>query len=189
MLTPAFTGPLAYLAVLVAAVVEGEVLFVTAAALVAQGHLNPVGVAIAGAVGAAMGDQGWFYIFRGRLRRWMERYPRLRRRAMPLVARVRRHDILTVLAVRFSPGLRIALAVACAYADVGAWKFSILNSLTAVAWSVGLLSLVAWVGPRWLPGFGISGWWSALIPAVLIVILSRGFGRFERHELERTDEA
>jgi membrane protein DedA with SNARE-associated domain len=178
-----FAGPFAYLAVLVAAIVEGEVLFVTAATLVSQGHLNPVGVAVAGALGATIGDQGWFYLFRGRLRRWLERYPQLRRRAMPLVKKVRRHDSLTVLAIRFSPGIRIALSVACAYADVAAWKFSILSTVTACVWSVGLLTLVAWVGPRFLPGVGISGWWSALVPAILIVILARGLGKVERDEL------
>jgi membrane-associated protein len=178
-----FTGPFAYLAVLVAAIVEGEVLFVTAAALVSQGHLNPIGVAVAGALGATLGDQGWFYLFRGRLRGWLERYPKLRRRALPLVTRVRRHDSLTVVAIRFSPGLRIALSVACAYAEVSAWKFSILSTLTACIWAVGLLSLVAWAGPRFLPGVGISGWWSALVPALLIVILARGLGKIERHEL------
>lgn len=168
---PDVAGPAAYIAVLVAAIVEGEVVFVIAAALVSQGRLNPIGVAAAGAAGAAIGDQFYFYVFRGRLRSWLDRYPAIARRGQALVARVQRHDTLTVLAIRFSPGLRIALSAACAYAGVPPLKFSLLNGLASVAWSAGLLAIVAWLGPKWLPGVGLSGWWTAIVPAILIVVL------------------
>jgi len=60
-------GPLAYAAVYVAAMVEGEIVFVAAAVLVAAGKLNPLAVVIVGALGAATGDQLWFYALRGRV--------------------------------------------------------------------------------------------------------------------------
>ena len=63
-----------YVAILLAAVVEGEVAYVAAATLVGQGHLNPLGVLLAGTAGAALGDQLYFYLLRGRLRRWLDRY-------------------------------------------------------------------------------------------------------------------
>ena len=63
-----------------------------ASALVAQGQLNPIGVIAAGATGAAIGDQFYFYLLRRRLPRWMGRFPRLARRAEPLVGRVRKHQ-------------------------------------------------------------------------------------------------
>jgi len=78
----------------------------------------------------------------------------------------------------------IALAAACAYADVPALKFSLLDSISSVIWATGLLVLVAYAGPSWLPGVGISGWWSALIPAVLIVIIARTLGRAEKHTVD-----
>jgi hypothetical protein len=52
-------------------------------------------------------------------------------------------------------------------------KFSALNGLTSIVWAAGLLALVAWVGPAILPRLGISGWWSALIPALFVVIAFR----------------
>jgi len=52
-----------YYGVLVAAIVEGEVTYIAAAALVAQGQLHPLGVLISGALGAAIGDQIFFYVF------------------------------------------------------------------------------------------------------------------------------
>jgi membrane protein DedA with SNARE-associated domain len=172
-------GPLVYLGILVGAVVEGEVAYVLAAALVGQGHLNPVGVVMAGMAGASLGDQFYFYLLRGRLRRWLDRYEWIARRGLTLVRHVRRHEVAMVLMIRFAPGLRIALAAACAYAGVAPLRFSLLNTLASGAWAIGLLVLIAWVGPAYLPALGISGWWSALVPALIIVIAFRVLGRLE----------
>ena len=182
MQLPITGGPLAYLFILFAAFFEGEIVFVTAALLVSQGRLHPVGVLIAGALGAAIGDQFYFYALRGRLHRWVERFPNIARRGHYLVQRVRQHETFTVLILRFSPGLRIALAAACAYADVPPLKFSVLDLISSFVWAGSLLALVAYAGPRWLPGLGISEWWSALIPAIAIVIVAILVRRAERKE-------
>jgi membrane protein DedA with SNARE-associated domain len=176
-------GPLVYLGIMIATAVEGEVTYVLAAALVGQGHLNPVGVMMAGSAGASLGDQFYFYLLRGRLHRWLDRYDWMARRGHTFVRQVRRHETPMVLLIRFAPGLRIALAAACAYAGVGAVRFSVLNVVSSVTWAVGLLVLIAWAGPMYLPALGISGWWSALVPALLIVVAFRVVGRFERHAL------
>jgi membrane protein DedA with SNARE-associated domain len=176
-------GPLAYLIIMVAAILEGEVVFVGASMLVSQGRLNPLGVLAAGAMGAAIGDQFYFYALRGRLHRWVERFPNIARRGHILIKRVRAHETVAVLMLRFSPGLRIGLAAACAYANVPALKFSVLDSISSVLWAASLLALVGYAGPRWLPGAGISGWWSALIPAVIIILVVMFTRRVERREV------
>ena len=84
---------------------------------------------------------------------------------------VRRHDTLMVLAIRFAPGLRIALAAACAYAGVPALKLSLLNALSSLVWATTLLTLVAYLGPAVSTRLGISGWWGALASAGLILAL------------------
>src|SRR3954465_12755994 len=140
MLTDSLGGSsLPYLGVLLAAIVEGEIAYIAASTLVAQGQLDAVGVLVSGAIGAAIGDQAYFYVFRGRLPRWMARYPSLQLKAAPLLARVRRHESPMVLLIRFAPGLRIALAAACAWVDVSPWKFSVLNLLSAFVWAVIML--------------------------------------------------
>lgn len=172
MLTPlSAAGALPYLGVLVAAIVEGEIAYIAASTLVAQGQLNAAGVLVAGAFGAAIGDQAYFYVFRGRLPRWMARYPSLQQKAAPLLDRVRRHQSLMVLLIRFAPGLRIALAAACAWVDVSPWKFSLLNLLSAFAWAVTMLVLVAWFGATSLAAFGLAGWKGALIVGLVLIAL------------------
>jgi len=184
MTLPDTHGPVLYLAIMMAAIVEGEVTFVAASTLVGRGLLDPLGVVLAGATGAALGDQAYFYLLRGRLRRWLDRIPPLARRREWLVGRVRRHEIPMVFAIRFAPGLRIALAAACAYAGVSPLRFSFWNAISSLCWATPILVLIAWAGPSFLPRLGISGWWSAVVPAAVILAVSMLISRSERRRLE-----
>lgn len=174
-----------YAGVTVAAIVEGEIAYIGAAVLVAHGQLHPVGVVLSGALGAAIGDQAYFYVFRGRLPRWLARYPSLQQKTAPLVERVRRHDTLMVLLIRFAPGLRIAIAAACAWVDVRPLKFSVLNLLSALVWAVALLALVGWVGPTYLAQFGLTGWKGALAIGLAVFGVLKVFGWYERRAMAR----
>jgi undecaprenyl-diphosphatase len=176
-----------YAGVLLAAIIEGEVTYIAAAALVAQGQLNPLAVLVCGALGAAIGDQAFFYVFRGRLPLWIARYPSLQTKAAPLVSRVRRHAALMVLMIRFAPGLRIAIAAACAWVDMPARTFSLLNLLSAFVWAFLLLAVVGWLGPAWLGPLGLGGWKGALVLGVIAFVLLKMLGGYERRVLDRPD--
>ena len=144
-------GHFAYLAIYLAAIIEGEVVFVAASVLVASGQLHYLAVLVAGALGAATGDQLYFYSLRGRLESWLSRWARLAARHDSIVARVQRHQAWMVLAIRFAPGLRIAIAAACAYAKVPPLRFSLLNLASAFVWATLLLALL-------LRGCGVVAW-------------------------------
>jgi membrane protein DedA with SNARE-associated domain len=187
-MTEALAGPLPYLGILLAAIVEGEVTYVAASALVAHGQLHAIGVIAAGATGASIGDQIYFYALRGRLSRLVNRFPKVARRAEALIGRVRRHQAAMVLLIRFAPGLRIALAAACAYVEVNPLMFSALNFVTAVLWAVALLVVIAWAGPAYLSPLGLSGWKAAVATGIVIVIIFRLLGRFERRAMSSPRE-
>jgi membrane protein DedA with SNARE-associated domain len=160
-------GPLVYLGIGVAAAVEGEVAFVAASTLVATGSLDAMSVLLVGALGAAIGDQFYFYAFRGRLQEWVCRWRPIAVRQACIVARVRRHQNLMALACRFSPGLRIAIAAACAFSAMPAWRFSLLDSIGALIWAALLLALIARAGPAGLGHLGVSGPWAIALSAML----------------------
>jgi membrane protein DedA with SNARE-associated domain len=189
MLTPnlvnmaARSSLLPYFGILLAAIVEGEVVYIAAAALVAQGQLNPAGVLVAGTVGAAIGDQTFFYLFRRRLPRWVARYPSLEQKTAPLIDRVRRHAGLMVLLIRFAPGLRVALAAACAWVDVPALKFSVLSLFSALIWATALLVIVGSLGPAYLTRYGLAGWKGALLVGVVVFALLKVLGWYERRTM------
>ena len=167
-----FTGPLAYAAIFVSAIVEGEVVFITAAVLVAAGKLDALGVMLFGAFGAATGDQLVFYALRGRIAGWLTRYRVVSARHTSIVARVKRHQSLMILAIRFAPGLRIAITAACAYGKISPIRFTTLNLVAAFIWAAVLLTLVSRVGPGGLQYIGISGIWGSIIAGALLLVFA-----------------
>ena len=182
-----WSGGLAYLIVYVAAILEGEVVFITAAVAVSQGRLDGRLVFLAAALGGFSGDQFFYYIIRGalhgHLRRWLARFPALASRHQAIVERVRRHQTIMVLACRFMPGLRVAIPAACAYARVPAWLFSLADAVSAFAWAAVIMTVVAWGGPAVLERVGLRGWWSALVPAAMLLLFVWWLGR-ETHKLD-----
>jgi len=186
-LAPAdWPGGLAYLVVFLAALVEGEIVFIAAATLAGQGSLDPFGVIAAGTLGAAAGDQIPFYLLRYRVRSWMDRLPVMRSVSATLVSAVTRRRALLAFSIRFAPGLRIAIAVACAYAGVPPLIFSSCSILGAVVWSASIMMVVGWLGPQWLSRLGVSGWWTALVPAVALVLMLKAVGWRGRKSVEES---
>lgn len=161
-----------YPAIALAAAVEGEIVFVGAAALVGTGDLSAGAVALAGTVGAALGD--WFHYFavRGRVAGWV-------RDGLPLAGQdalgwIRRHHTMAVAAIRFVPGFRIALTVLCAAAGVSPLRFCAVNAITAAIWAVAVLQAVAYGGPRLLTATGLSPVSATLVSALAALGLIAG---------------
>jgi membrane protein DedA with SNARE-associated domain len=175
-----WSGPLAYLAVFVATVVEGEVVFVAASVLVHAGRLNGAGVFTAAALGGSLGDQAYFYALRGRLRRWLQRFPWLAARGEAVIGHVRAHGSAAALLCRFLPGLRVAIPAACAWAEVPAVTFTTLSLVSSLAWAAVVMALVAWLGPASLEELGAHGWWVPLLPAAVVLAGSVWLGRRTR---------
>jgi membrane-associated protein len=186
-LTPAdWPGGLAYLVVFVAAVIEGEVVFIAAATLAGQGSLNALGVVAAGTLGAAAGDQIPFYLLRYHVRSWLDRLPAVRRVSGRLVQAVSRRRALLSFLIRFAPGLRIAIASACAYAEVPPLIFSTCSILGALVWATCIVMVVGWLGPQWLGRLGLSSWWAFVVPAVAVLITLKAIAWTRRHAAEET---
>jgi membrane-associated protein len=174
----------AYLVVFVSALIEGEVVFIAAATLAGQGSLNALGVVAAGTLGAAAGDQIPFYLLRYHVRSWLDRLPAVRRVSGTLVRAVTRRRALLSFLIRFAPGLRIAIASACAYAEVPPLIFSSCSILGALVWATCIVMLVGWLGPQWLSRLGVSGWWAFAVPALAVLITLKAIAWARRHAAE-----
>lgn len=175
---------LTYPLIAVAAFLEGEVVFIGAAALVSEGVLGALPVLLWGALGATAGDQLVFYALRGRARRWLDRWPKIEKIGRKFAPRVRKREVFAIFVIRFAPGLRIAIAAACAYAGVPAVKFTVLSVLSSLTWAAVLLGLVAYVGPTALDRLGLHSWMAAIITGVVIIAAFAWRGRRNRDTLE-----
>ena len=180
-------GWLTYPAIAVAAFLEGEVVFIGAAALVSQGSLSAVPVLLWGALGATAGDQLVFYLLRGRARRWLDRWPKIERLGRAFAPRVRQSEAFAILVIRFAPGLRIAIAAACAYAEVPPLKFTILSLCSSLAWASVLLGVVGYLGPAAFHRLGVDSWIAAIITGLVMMAVFGWRGRRNRATLESPD--
>ncbi len=174
-----------YLTIALFAVLEGEIYYSKVCADAMVGKLNWVGVWCAGALGGSLGDQIWFYLLRGRIH-WLDRFPTLGRYRHAVSARVHERETLMVLVGRFLPGLRTAIPIACAYANVRPLKFSALNLASGFAWA-GAIMLFVKLGSKTLSAFGLNAWWGPLIPAVFVILFFRWLSLPKRdgHRRER----
>jgi membrane protein DedA with SNARE-associated domain len=168
---------LPYLGILTAAAIEGEVVYVTAVVAASLGKLDVLGVLVSGAVGGWAGDQFWFYAARGHFSSWLNRFANIKRRSHAIQARMHRHATKFILALRFLPGIRIAVTLACAYSGVSAIQFSGLSFISAVAWASAIMSVVLLFGPTSLSAVGLKVWWAPAIPAILILAFFRWLSR------------
>ena len=162
-----------YIGIVTAAAIEGEVVYVSAVVMASLGRLDPVAVLLSGSVGGWAGDQFWFYVARGRLSAWLNRFEKVARRRRAIQQRMQRHATKLILAVRFLPGLRIAIPLACAYSGVSAIHFSGLSFVSALGWASAIMFVIGWLGPTSLSALGIKAWWAPAIPAVIIVLFFR----------------
>ena len=162
---------LIYLSVFGFAVVEGEIYYSKVCADAVAGRLLWLPVLVAGALGGAAGDQIFFYLLRNHIH-WLDRYPRLIKYRDSVVTRVREHETGIILAGRFLPGLRTAIPVACAYANVNPIKFSALNLISALCWASAIMLFVK-TGSSAMTAFGLNQWWGPFVPALLVIIFFR----------------
>jgi membrane protein DedA with SNARE-associated domain len=169
---------LTYLAIYIAAIVEGEIYYSKVSADAVNGKLFWPLVLTMGALGGATGDQLWFYVLRRRIH-WLDRYPKLARIRDAVSDRVHRNETGLVLAGRFLPGLRTAIPIACAYADMRPLKFSVLNLISAFAWAATIMAFVKG-GSSTLSAFGLDAWWGPFIPAAVVVLFFRWLSRPSR---------
>ena len=168
---------LPYIGILFAAIVEGEVVYSAAVVMASLGRLNPLGVLIAGSIGGWAGDQFFFYLARSRARQWLNRFSKIAKRRIAIESRMRRHATKLILAVRFLPGLRIAIPLACAYAGVRPFMFSGLSLISAFAWATGIMFTIVFIGPASLSALGLQAWWTPIVPAILVVVFFRWLSR------------
>jgi membrane protein DedA with SNARE-associated domain len=171
---------LSYLPIFIAAIIEGEIYYSKVCADAVNGRLFWPAVIAAGALGGSTGDQIWFYLLRGRIH-WLDRYPRLARYRDRVIGHVHAHETGLVLVSRFLPGLRTAIPIACAYADMRPLKYSLLSLISGFAWASAIMAFVKG-GATTLDAFGLTAWWGPFIPAVLVIVFFRWLSRPTRHE-------
>ncbi|MBU1277416.1 MAG: DedA family protein [Proteobacteria bacterium] len=123
-----------YWALFVGTFLEGETFFILAGIAARKGLLNPYYVALIAMLGGFIGDQVFFALGRWRGAEVFTWSSSIARRAVDARRLIRRHAVVLILLSRFLYGLRIIIPLACGMAGIPAWRFVLLNFVSAMAW-------------------------------------------------------
>ena len=139
-------GQYGYAATFAGTLLEGESLLILSGLAAHRGYLSLPVVIVAGAVGGALGDLGFFLLGRHYGSDLPTRFPRFAPAAGRVHAMIERHPVASIVAVRFMYGLRTAGPAIIGTTRIAFARFAALNALGALVWSA------CWAGAGWLLG-------------------------------------
>lgn len=124
-----------YIALVVGAFLEGEIIVILAGIFAHQGYLAPVPAALCAFIGSLASDQLMFYLGRWKGNLVLNRFPRLGKRSSTVRTFLARHEIALILGFRFIYGVRNVTPVLLGMSAINQWKFLILDTVSAAVWA------------------------------------------------------
>lgn len=123
-----------YLGAFFGAIMEGEVLFLTAIQMAQLGYMNFYGVLAAVFTGTLTAD--WLFYLSGRTqgRKWVEKHQPLRAKFERMDRRMGRYDNVLLFAYRFMYGFRVVLPALFGIRGIPPWRFAIMSFLSTTVW-------------------------------------------------------
>jgi membrane protein DedA with SNARE-associated domain len=125
-----------YWAILLVNMFEGESIVLLAGAAAHFGYLELPWVMATGLAGCIAGDQLWYFVGRRCGPRILSLRPSWQEGAGRAHEHLRQHQNLLIFTFRFYYGLRAVIPFAIGSAQVPALRFCMLNSASAVLWTV-----------------------------------------------------
>lgn len=178
---------LGYLGAYLGAIIEGEVLFLTAIQLSMLGYMNYYGVLAAVFTGTLTAD--WLFYLSGRARgnKWIDRYPRLKARFLRMDQRMERYDGWLLFFYRFMYGFRIVLPALFGVRGIPPWKFGLFSGLATTCWTT-VFGTLGYYFSDWLlekvRGFQEYGWVAAV--GVILLVVYLGWGSVSGKDQQRS---
>lgn len=135
-----------YLAVFFGTLAEGESVLLLGGYAAYRGFLELPLVVVTAFCAAVVADQIYFHLGRRHGHQLLAKSPRLRAKTATALRLFEKHSVLTVLAMRFLWGLRIALPMVIGMSRMSALRYLALDAAAAAVWA-GMFGAV---------GFGAS---------------------------------
>ena len=181
-----FLGQWGYLAVLIGTFLEGETVPVLAGFAAHQGYLRLDLVILCAFTGSLIGDQTWFWVGRRFGRQWMKRHPGRAADAERVAQLLDRWGDWFVLSFRFLYGIRAISPVAIGLSSIPAWRFALLNLVSALVWAVTVGCLGYFFGNAVESVLGkLAQWEHRIMAAGAVILILFVIHRLIRRRLER----
>lgn len=126
-----------YLAVFLGSMVEGESIIIIAGFFAHEGILSLPKIIVISFIGTLFADQALYYVGRKYGIHFIDKYPSLKYRADKAFGLLKRYQNSFILSFRFIWGIRVISPIIIGSSGVTVKRFTILNVLAALIWSVG----------------------------------------------------
>lgn len=126
-----------YVAVFLGSLIEGESVIFLAGFFAHEGYLSLPKVILVSFIGTLFADQALYHVGRHYGNHVLDKFPSLRSRADRAFRLLRRYDNIFILTFRFVYGIRTISPIIIGASGVGFKRFTLLNLIAAVIWSVG----------------------------------------------------
>ena len=130
----AWIESLGYLGAFLGAILEGEILFLTAVQMAQLGFLNFWGVLISVFLGTLVADWLFYWAGRSKGRHYIDRFPKLKPRFDRMDQRMNRFDGFFLIAYRFMYGFRVVLPVLFGVRGISPLRFGIFSFVATACW-------------------------------------------------------
>ena len=181
-----FVEQYGYWAVFAWTFIEGETVFIAAAALAAAGLLEPWKVIVVAACGAYVGHLFFFSVGRWRGMAIIDAVPVLRRHYPKANMVLDKYAHWSVFIFQYLYGTRLVAAILFGCSSIGFGRFALLQSINCISWALVIYSvghLLGMAGMAILHRFGMVGLIICLSVAAIIGIWV--YYRYGHHHVRR----
>ncbi len=158
-----------YVAVFLGSMIEGESVIFIAGFFAHEGYLSLPKIIIIAFTGTLIADQALYHLGKYYGNQIIDRFPSFRPRADRAFILLRRYQNIFILSFRFIWGIRIISPIIIGSSGVSALRFTFLNLIAAVIWSVGSCTAAYFFAHLIMDKFH-------LIPKILLGVLVFGGG-------------
>jgi len=179
-----------YWAVFIWTFIEGETVFIVAAALAAAELMEPWKVIVTAASGAFIGHLFYFALGRWRGMQIIQALPFLRShypKAKAILDKyLDKHGNWTIFIFQYLYGTRLVAAILFGCSSIGFWRFFFLQILNCISWSFIIYAAGHFLGlaaMQLIERFGIIGLLVAI--GIIAVIGSVAYCQYGHHRVKR----
>jgi len=126
-----------YIAVFLGSLIEGESVIFIAGFLAHEGYLSLPKIIFVSFIGTLLADQVLYHVGRHYGNHFIDKFPSFRSRADRAFGLLRRYENIFILSFRFIYGIRIVSPIIIGASGIGVKRFTLLNIIAALIWSVG----------------------------------------------------
>jgi len=189
-----FVDQYGYWAVFAWTFIEGESVFIAAAALAAAGLLTPWKVIAVAAIGAYVGHLVFFALGRWRGMAIINALPFLKRHYAKANAVLDRYAHWSIFIFQYLYGTRMVAAILFGCSTIGFARFALLQAVNCLSWALVIYTighLLGMAGVAILHRFGVIGLVIVLLVAALIggwIYIRYGHHHVRRHWQRGADD-